>query len=360
MTGIPDLVAELVPEVDRLMTRARAGRALHERATAGPDEDSLTWQGLAQMGVIGLTVPERSGGVGGGAADLSAFIELAARSLQAPGLLVTAGLAVPAVVAAVRDHQQLSELLEPVLTGRARWTAAWPGFLAAERPVHLNHDEGTITGTIGSALLGYCADAVVVLLPHRSGTSVHLVQIEDKDRRPASGLDLTRPSADLTFADHPATLLGHIGTAATEKLKAMWLLALAADSLGGLDACLALAVGYAKQRTAFGQPIGAFQAIQHRCADMFVGAETTRASVRVAGPLIDAGGASASFDGLTAASHANAAFVAAADSCLLVHGGIGFTFECEVHFYIRRAYCNSVLMGDSERMHRHLAMLTAP
>lgn len=360
MTGVPDLVAELLPEFDRLMSRAVAGRALHERAVAGTEDGIATWQALAQMGVIGLTAPELSGGVGGGVADLSTFIERAARNLHVPELLVTAGLAVPAVVAAVRDPQELSELLEPVIAGRTRWTVAWPGFLAAEQDITVNRDADTMNGTIASAPLGHAADAVVVLLPHDSGTLVHLVQIGAGNRRAASGLDPTRPLADLAFTDHPATFLGRIGSTETEQLKAGWLLALAADSLGGLDGCLALAVEYARHRTAFGQPIGAFQAIQHRCADMFVSAETTRASVRVAGPLIDAGDASAVLEGLTAASHANLAFVRAAESCLLVHGGIGFTFECDAHFYIRRAYGNSVMLGDSENMHRRLAALTGP
>jgi alkylation response protein AidB-like acyl-CoA dehydrogenase len=139
------------------------------------------------------------------------------------------------------------------------------------------------------------------------------------------------------------------------RLRAAWLVAIAADCLGGMRAALDAALGYARQRSAFGRRIGSFQAVRHRCAEMFVDVETTRAIVRGAVAAVAEEGDDALALALTAASHAIDAFSRVAESSILVHGALGFTYECDAHFYARRAYSNAAWLGGVGRLQAELA-----
>jgi alkylation response protein AidB-like acyl-CoA dehydrogenase len=174
-------------------------------------------------------------------------------------------------------------------------------------------------------------------------------------REPMTTLDPTRKLARLRLSHVPARRLGGDATAVLEKVFDRTLVALAAEQVGGAQRCVEMAVAYACEREQFGRPIGSFQAIKHRCADMLVGVEGAR---------------TAAYYGLWAAEHALAelpvaagvaatrcsdAYVYASNENVQVHGGMGFTWEHTAHLYVRRARSSQLLFGGPAHQRERLA-----
>jgi alkylation response protein AidB-like acyl-CoA dehydrogenase len=197
----------------------------------------------------------------------------------------------------------------------------------------------------------------VLVLPEDSGAVVWLVPIAGTNREPVKVLDPSRPAASLSFEASPASELDRLSTVDTARVRAGWLVAVAADCLGGMRAAHEAALEYARQRTAFGRSIGSFQAVRHRCADMFVDVEATRAVLRGAIAAVDDDSEDAPLLALAAASQAMDGFCRVADSAILVHGALGFTYECDAHFFARRAYSNAGLLGGVDGLRAELARI---
>ena len=167
-------------------------------------------------------------------------------------------------------------------------------------------------------------------------------------------MDLTRELGWLSVAGRPRTQLG--GDDARERLLDRGATFASADMLGGAAHVLDLAVEYAKDRVQFGRPIGSFQAVKHRCADMLVDVEGMRSTVYWAAWCIGAGDADASVAASTAKIWCSDASKRVMASALQVHGGIGFTWEHDLHFFMKRAQLDQVGFGDAAY---HRARLTA-
>jgi len=161
-------------------------------------------------------------------------------------------------------------------------------------------------------------------------------------------MDPTRNLADLSFSGTPARLLGDDGQAREwiEKSLAAVGVLLAAEQVGGARRSLEMAVSYAKVRVQFGRPIGSFQAIKHKCANILIELEQAQAAVHYAAWALDSSSSDALLVASVAKSFASDAYMVAASENMQVHGGMGFTWECDAHLYFKRAKTTSLLLGS--------------
>ena len=304
--------------------------------------DTALWAAMVDQGWTAVAVPEERGGLGLGWVEATVLLEEIGRHTSpvpyAPQLL-----ALEALVA----HDGQAGLVEALIGGTATAAVAWSGRTDAVA-VAGDGREVTLTGRLGPLEGAAAADAAVVVVPD----GVFLVDLAALGRPgPEPAMDLTRSLSWLVLDDTPAVRLGDGDEAA--RLGALGALATSAELLGGAGRVLELATDYAKDRVQFGAPIGSFQAVKHRCADMLVDVEGMRSATWYA-----AWAASTGEPGWVLA--ASAAKVWGADaskrvmaSGLQVHGGIGFTWEHDLHLFIKRAQFSQLDLGDAS-YHRSL------
>ncbi|HEY1119788.1 MAG TPA: acyl-CoA dehydrogenase, partial [Acidimicrobiales bacterium] len=218
-------------------------------------------------------------------------------------------------------------------------------------------DGYAITGEKMFVLDGHTADLIIVAAKTGAGTSLFTVKSDASGltREALSTMDQTRKQAKLTFADTPATLLGTDGQgwSVLSTVLDLTAVALAAEQVGGAQFVLEMAVQYAKDRVQFGRPIGSFQAIKHKCADMLLEVESAKsAAYYAAWCAAEMNDELPSVASLAKAYCSEAYFHAAAEN-IQIHGGIGFTWEHPAHLYFKRAKSSELLFGDPT-YHREL------
>ncbi|MCW2831454.1 MAG: acyl-CoA dehydrogenase domain protein [Aeromicrobium sp.] len=362
MTGT-EIRDELATSVTRLLADRCDHEKLRARVASGDVNDSALFAELAAMGLVGLAISEERGGQGGELGDLVVALERLGATLApvplhstsvALGLLDSCGDAAAEHVAAVIASDAPATV---ALSEGAGWGAE------PQTQVSVGDGRATVSGTKhfvldAEAARTYVVSAVldgelalVVVLRDDDGVTVH----------PHEPLDLTRGIARVELADAPAAVVAR-GQDARRALRHGLDLAavmLAAEQVGGSQACLDLASDYARTREQFGQPIGAFQGVSHRLADMFVQVSGARALVTAAAHAADIGDLD-DFTRLAAAAQAYCAdtFVSCAQSSIQVHGGIGFTWEHVAHLYLRRARSTEVVYGSPTDHRERLAMLS--
>jgi alkylation response protein AidB-like acyl-CoA dehydrogenase len=299
------------------------------RGAVGRDgePDPALWRAMVDQGWCGLAVPEKLGGVGLGWVEAAIVLEqVGAHVAPAPVLGQTVAL----------DVLAESAWGPPLMAGEA--VAACAARL----------DEPCV----------YAPAADVVVVPEHD----RLIAVDLRKRRPAKepAMDVTRPLGWLRSAilvDASRLELG--GTAEVARHLDVAAVAYAAELLGVAQRALDLAVAYAKDRIQFGRPIGSFQAVKHRCADMLVDLEGMRSAVYWAAWTV--GNVDAADERAIAASTAKAwcsdAALRVLASALQVHGGIGFTWEHDLHLYLKRAHLDAVAFGDATYHRARLARL---
>jgi alkylation response protein AidB-like acyl-CoA dehydrogenase len=258
------------------------------------------------------------------------------------------------------DEQARGELLPPLAAGRTRGVVAFSegadpdwrltdlATAAARTPTGWR-----INGRKVFAIDAGGSDWAVVSARRDDdgSTGLFVVQLADAGVTPTclGGADLTRSCWSLEFVDAPGRLLecGDTG-AAVAAVRDRAMLGLAAEMLGGIRHCVTATVEYGKVRYQFGRPIGSFQAVKHRCADMYAKLELTTAAVRRAEEVADTGGADLTEAVLVAHSLAARYFLDVAEDMVHLHGGIGFTWEHEAHWYLRRAIVSALILGTPE------------
>ena len=244
--------------------------------------DTKVWNRLgAELGVLGLSVPEADGGVGGSLVDQAVAVEQFGATLACGPLFGTVYLAVPALVASpggpARD-ELLAQLVEGTRTAAFAVADKAGAFDPAAVTVTASGD--TVSGTVQRVVDGAAADEILVAATGSDGVGLYVVDAKDTQRTPLMTLDLTRPQATITFADSPARLLAgpeeaeRVITHALQVGSAL----LAVEQVGAAQHLLDLAVEYAKSRLQFGRQIGSFQAIKHKLADMLVDLEHARSA----------------------------------------------------------------------------------
>ncbi|MGW0043308.1 acyl-CoA dehydrogenase family protein [Rhodococcus sp. NPDC003348] len=317
--------------------------------------DPEAWAALSeQIGAPALAVPEEFGGAGFGFGELSIVLEEAGRSLLAAPLLSSGVLATYTLLLA--DDVSLAGELLPGLAEGARL-----GTLAASddalviastgrTSAHQGADGWRISGTKAYVLDAVCADFVIVAAQTEAGPSLFVVDLPRPEVgvTPLTVMDLTRSFGRVEFSEAPARLLGEPGAAAAilEKVADIASVALACEQVGAAAEVLDRTVEYLKVRTQFGRPIGSFQALKHRCADMLVELESARSAATYASTAIQEGSDDLPQAAAIAKTYCSEAFYHIAAESIQMHGGIGFTWEHHAHLYFKRAKASELLFGS--------------
>jgi len=357
----------LAEAVARLVGRQWPADALHKQI-ADPSSVSEVplWTALAELGLAGLPVPEEHGGSGGRWTDLAVALEVTGAALSpTPAVAVAAALGALATLDGEPAATLRSTLAEGTELASASWIArgragvragAFDAFEAADAPAG---DQLLVTGAV-DVLLSPEAQHVLVLAD-RAGEPVLVDVAAEADgvliqRVPA--LDPTRPVGTLRLDSAVATVLarGDEALAAVRRGLVTGGLASAAELVGVAGHCLTGAVAYAADRQQFGRPIGSFQAIKHRCAEMLAETEMARAATRHLADLLDAETSADDLDDALALTLVQAAHAAntVANEYLQICGGIGYTWEHEVHLYLRRAAAAAPQFGGPGAHRRRL------
>ncbi len=335
---------------------ASAGLDRVREASLTPDAFfSDMWQGLAEMGLIGLAIDEQYGGAGYGFSELAVvFEELGAMVTPVP--LLSAVLASTAIAEAGTDAQK-ADLLPRIasadcLPTLAVFEDAHDDGSGTPATTAVRGDEGwVLTGTKRFVTDAPNATLFIVSAQTDVGTALFAVwrAIEGVEVRPTPSLDATRPLGELIFDGATVPEDSCLGNAphpdAIRKALDAGVVAMASEQVGGTRACLEMAVEYAKTRYQFGRSIGSFQAVKHMCANMLVALEHARSVAWHAAATLDDPDES-SISVPLAKSVCSDAYVKVAGDNIQVHGGIGFTWEHDAHLYFKRAKADSLLLGS--------------
>jgi alkylation response protein AidB-like acyl-CoA dehydrogenase len=331
--------------------------------------DPGVWKQMGEeLGLQGLLVPEEYGGQGFGFLELGIALEEMGRVLLPSPFYASACLAANAILAA-GDEAQKCELLPGIASGETLASLAvldaggdWdPASLRMEaRP---DGDAFVLDGEKACVLNGATADLLVVaarLAGSAGDDGLCLLTVRCDDAgvvvEPMATLDATRKQARLQLSGARGRCLGEPGAAAAALRQTLdrAAIGLAAEMAGGADRCLQMSVEYAKQRSQFARPIGSFQAIKHKCAEVLLEVELARSAAWwacwTAAEDNEERGEAAH---LAKACCADAYLQAAAEN-IQIHGGIGFTWEAAPHLYYRRAKISQTLFGDSVHHRRRL------
>jgi alkylation response protein AidB-like acyl-CoA dehydrogenase len=318
---------------------------------ASPDSYSAdTWRQMTgQLGLAGLAIPEAYGGAGAGQTALSvAMFELGAGLVPSP-LLASAVLAAAALLR-LDDEAARKEVLPGIASGELIGTLAVTDIARTQTTAAGDMPDARLTGEQSPVLNGADADLILVPARHRGQIATFLVKAdaEGLTRTPLTAVDHTRALARLRFDATPARALAGDAARALAAAGEQASLALAAEQSGGMAACLAMTTDYAKLRVAFGQPIGAFQGVKHRLADMRAAWELGYAALREATRCADEDPAALPAAAAAARALISPAYFRAAADTVLLHGGIGYTWEHDAHLYYKNALSGKVLLGDPD------------
>ncbi|MGV9865512.1 acyl-CoA dehydrogenase family protein [Rhodococcus koreensis] len=329
--------------------------AVRELIESGRPFDRAVWDAMAgQLGLQGLAVPEEYGGAGFPFVDLQIVLEEMGRALVCSPFLSSAVLA-PQALLASGDRNACARYLPALADGTTIAALAFTDHRGQWRP----DDDSVTARRVGNrhvldgrrdfVLDGAVADVVFVVASSERGPGLYAVSAETSGltREPLETLDLTRSQAVLRFEGAPAELVGTEGGAEAAVGAALdaGLSALAAEQVGAARRAMELSVEYARVREQFGRPIGSFQAIKHKCADMLLDVETATSAAYAAGHGIDESSDEAALLASLAKAHCSEAFSHVAAEMVQVHGGIGFTWEHSAHLYFRRAKGDEMLFG---------------
>lgn len=306
---------------------------------SGETDRAQVWSSLVDFGLPGLAAPEEWGGAGAHPGLLCAAVEEAAHHLAPVPLVPTlSALALLTEVGAQTSARRIIDGARAVVAVPIDDTG-WN----VEPGIGATISDGVLSGSIDRVVGAPDADVLVVIAQESDSGRIVVVVVEAADVRFISQepLDITTSVArvDLDGATGAVVATGDGARDAIARAERTALLMVAADSVGVATRAVAMAVDWAGQREQFGRPIGEFQAVSHRCADMLVDAESARNQVQAAA-AVPPESAEADLAVCRAAAHALSAGVRVAESCVQVHGGIGFTWEHPAHLLLRRALSN--------------------
>ena len=325
--------------------------------------DPEVWAQMAeQLGLQSLIIPEEFGGAGFSYVELIVVLEEMGASLLCSPFFSTVALAANALLTS-GDTKAQEYLLPGIASGETIGTLAftedsgrWDAdgiTLAATSTA----DGYALNGHKSFVVDGHVADLILVVGRTDAGLSLFGVKGDAAGltRTPLATMDQTRKQARLEFADTPAWLIGTDGGAAEGLSKTLDLaaVALAAEQVGGAQRCLESSVEYAKTRIQFGRPIGSFQAIKHKCADMLLEVESSKSAAYYAGWAAAEDSEELPVVASLAKSYCSEAYFHAAAENIQIHGGIGFTWEHPAHLYFKRAKSSQLFFGDPT-YHREL------
>jgi len=316
-------------------------RRLMDTSTA---YDEKLWAKLAEQGYTGIISPEEFGGVGLGKVELILLMEEAGRALLPGPFFSTVPLA-GAVINTVASSEHKKKYLEPICEGKARSTVA-----ILEANASWNFADLKISGA-ASKITGeklFVTDAAVanfILVVAKDGIYAVDAKASGMTISPMSGMDMTRKIYAVKFQNTPAEKIGDVAN--LSKAFDIATAALVGELVGGMQRTLDITVEYAKMRKQFGKPIGMFQAVQHHCSDMYLETESSRSAAYYAAWALEENTPEASVAVSIAKAYASDAARNVGNNGIQVHGGMGFTWENDVHLFYRRAKASETAFGDA-------------
>jgi len=386
---IPDL---LYSDAERALSDALASlladrggldKALARVESAQTYDDKL-WQAVAaDLGCAGLLIPERDGGAGASYREAAAAAEVLGSHLAPVPFLGSAVVATAALLSVAEGVQASSgtpftpakaaaDLLAKMADGGVTAALAVPfatapgsGFPASIRVSGPRPGDAATGVARLRGMVSGVADALPasVLLVPADGVphGLYLVDVaaEGVAKAPVTSLDMTRQLCDLSFDDAPATLIasGPGAERAVDAAMAAGAGILAAEQTGLAQRCLDMTIAYVKERKQFARPVGSFQALKHRLADLWVSVTQARAASRYAAACLATGSPDAKVAVALAKAYCSDVAVIAAQECVQMHGGIGFTWEHPAHLYLKRAKADSIGFGTADANRAALASL---
>ncbi|PRZ30192.1 alkylation response protein AidB-like acyl-CoA dehydrogenase [Antricoccus suffuscus] len=319
------------------------------RTEADDTTDRALWKRIAvDQGLAGLAVPEELGGAGASWREVAVVLEeLGRATAQVPYL----GSAVTATSLLMEFGEK--DLVRQLASGEkvAAVVVPFSTVPGAEVNGSLKVSDGKVSGTVTSVADALAAD--VLLVPTTDG--LYAVDAAAASVAGIVSLDMTRQLADITFDAASGSILADTATLAPALQKSLVLTAalLASEQLGVAEAALDVAVDYVKNRYQFGRLIGSYQALKHRLADVYVLVSQVRAAARYAAACAGDNDEDLPVAASVAQSHASYVAVKAAEECMQLHGGIGFTWENQSHLFLKRAKADSIGLGRADQ-HRTL------
>jgi alkylation response protein AidB-like acyl-CoA dehydrogenase len=378
---LPDL---LYSDAERALSDALASLladrggvdAVLKRIESAQTYDDKLWASVAaDLGCAGLLIPERDGGAGASYREAAAAAEVLGANVAPVPFLGSAVVATAALLsvnsgashgvgsqgallARLADGGATAALAVPFASapGAAYPTSVRVAGVRAGDTSRVARLRGMVTGVADALPAGVLlvpADGV----PH----GLYLVDMaaEGVGKAPVTSLDMTRQLCDLSFDDAPATLIasGQAAERALDTALAAGAGVLAAEQLGLAQRCLDMTIAYVKERKQFARPVGSFQALKHRLADLWVSVTQARAASRYAAACLASGDPDARVAVAMAKAYCSEVAVNAAQECVQLHGGIGFTWEHPAHLYLKRAKADSIAFGTADAHRAALASL---
>jgi alkylation response protein AidB-like acyl-CoA dehydrogenase len=318
--------------------------------------DRELWQGLADMGFLGVAIPEAFGGAGAGHLELCVIAEEMGRALAPVPFSSTVYLAAEAILLAGSEAQK-QKWLPAIALGKAIGTLALFEGKGNPSPaaIKLTASGGNLNGIKKPVADGAIADfAIVAARTGSSGreTDISLFLVDMKaegvEARELTNLDPSRGQAELTFRNCKAEPLGaaNEGWSILSDVLDRAAVLMAFEQVGGADRALEMGRDYALDRIAFGRPIGSFQAVKHMLADMYVSATLARSNCYYGAWALSTNASELPEAAAAARISATQAFQHCAKNNIQVHGGMGFTWEFDCHLYYRRANATALGLGS--------------
>jgi alkylation response protein AidB-like acyl-CoA dehydrogenase len=342
--------------------------AVLKRIESAQTYDDKLWEAVAaDLGCAGLLIPERDGGAGASYREAAAAAEVLGAHVAPVPFLGSAVVATAALLSVGSQGSLLAKMADGGVTAALAVpfaSAPGAGYPSLVRVAGPRAGDAAGTARLRGIVTGV-ADALPagVLLVPADGVphGLYLVDMaaDGVGKAPVTSLDMTRQLCDLSFDDAPATLVasGQAASLALDAALAAGAGVLAAEQLGLAQRCLDMTIAYVKERKQFARPVGSFQALKHRLADLWVSVTQARAASRYAAACLASGDPDAKVAVALAKAYCSEVAVNAAQECVQLHGGIGFTWEHPAHLYLKRAKADSIGFGTADAHRAALASL---
>ncbi|WP_280405489.1 acyl-CoA dehydrogenase family protein [Nocardia brasiliensis] len=338
---------EFTASVRALLTKHAGSAAVRKAMDTALGYDPALWRLLCeQIGVAALAVPEEYGGIGASLVESLLVVGELGRTLAGVPMLGSAVLGVQAVLLS-GDAEACARLLPEVAEGTRTLAVCWAGESGwDEAGVH--EADGKLTGTAHYVLDAAGADTLIAVTA--SGLFEVPADTAGVSRRTVPTMDPTRKLSSVTFTEVQARRLGTADPAALRpRLREIAWAAIAAEQVGAAERCLELTVDYTKSRVQFGRPIGSFQALKHRMADMYVLLESAKSAAQAATLAVTEQSPGAAEDVWVARRHCSDALTTIVAETVQLHGGIAITWEHDAHLFFKRAHGDAHLFGTPHR-----------
>lgn len=352
---------ELKTAAAKFLEEKSGSETVRELMESDQGFDEAIWKQMAELGWLGLALPEEYGGVGLGFAELAILMEEMGKHLLPAPYLSSAVLAARTILHAGSDGQKTS-MLPGIADGTVRGTLAFMDISGRHGPgADLPRAErsGTsfrINGSTSFVLDGHTATSILVVASTEESALGLFAVAADQEAVSSVRLetiDGTRKQSRVDFSDAEAEPLERGGDEVVFRILDEAAVALSAEAVGTAQAALDIAVEYAKTRIQFGRPIGSFQGVKHKCADMLTEVEMARSAAYYGAWAAAEEPEELPFAACIAKAYCSDAVFDVAARSIQILGGIGFTWEHDAHLYLRRAKSQEIYLGDAS-YHREL------